>query len=127
MLVLSRKKDQTIVIANHITVTVIELLQDKVRLGVVSPKDVPVYRQEVFDAIHGKIRLPSAVDPEEDESIGEEAADRLALSLTENSGSQVSRSMVIKAILEAVAAMEENLSQATSLEHLKQLLLRRRL
>ncbi|MSR31276.1 MAG: carbon storage regulator [Gemmataceae bacterium] len=52
MLVLSRKKNECIVINNDITVTVVEIRGDKVRLGIVAPKDVPVHRQEIFDAIH---------------------------------------------------------------------------
>jgi carbon storage regulator len=58
MLVLSRKKNESIVINNDITVTVVEIRGDKVRLGIVAPKEVPVHRQEVFDAIHG--RAPQA-------------------------------------------------------------------
>ena len=54
MLVLSRKKNESIVINSDITVTVVEIRGDKVRLGIVAPKDVPVHRQEVYDAIHGK-------------------------------------------------------------------------
>ena len=54
MLVLSRKKNESIVINNDIIVTVVEIRGDKVRLGIVAPKEVPVHRQEVFDAIHGK-------------------------------------------------------------------------
>jgi len=54
MLVLSRKKNESIVINNDVTVTVVEIRGDKVRLGIVAPKDVPVHRQEVYDAIHGK-------------------------------------------------------------------------
>jgi carbon storage regulator len=54
MLVLSRKKNESIVINNDITVTVVEIRGDKVRLGIVAPKDVPVHRQEVFEAIHSK-------------------------------------------------------------------------
>jgi carbon storage regulator len=54
MLVLSRKKNESIVINNDITVTVVEIRGDKVRLGIVAPKEVPVHRQEVFEAIHGK-------------------------------------------------------------------------
>ena len=59
MLVLSRKKNESIVINNDITVTVVEIRGDKVRLGIVAPKEVPVHRQEVFDAIHGKGDAPS--------------------------------------------------------------------
>jgi carbon storage regulator len=54
MLVLSRKKNESIVINNDITVTVVEIRGDKVRLGIVAPKEVPVHRQEVYDAIHGR-------------------------------------------------------------------------
>lgn len=54
MLVLSRKKNESIVINNDIVVTVVEIRGDKVRLGIVAPRDVPVHRQEVYDAIHGK-------------------------------------------------------------------------
>ena len=53
MLVLSRKKDEKIVIGDSITLIVIEIRGDKVRLGIEAPKDVPVHRQEVYDAIHG--------------------------------------------------------------------------
>jgi carbon storage regulator len=63
MLVLSRKKNECIVINNDITVTVVEIRGDKVRLGIVAPKEVPVHRQEVYDAIHGKAdhAAPTAV------------------------------------------------------------------
>ena len=60
MLVLSRKKNESIVINNDITVTVVEIRGDKVRLGIVAPKEVPVHRQEVFEAIHGKGSSPSS-------------------------------------------------------------------
>jgi carbon storage regulator len=60
MLVLSRKKNESIVINNDITVTVVEIRGDKVRLGIVAPKEVPVHRQEVFDAIHGKAAADAA-------------------------------------------------------------------
>jgi carbon storage regulator len=64
MLVLSRKKNESIVINNDITVTVVEIRGDKVRLGIVAPKEVPVHRQEVYDAIHaqaGAVPAPSTV------------------------------------------------------------------
>ena len=54
MLVLSRKKNESIVINNDITVTVVEIRGDKVRLGIAAPREVPVRRQEVFDAIQEK-------------------------------------------------------------------------
>ena len=51
MLVLSRKIDESIVINNDITIVVVEIRGDKVRLGVEAPKEVPVHRREVFEAI----------------------------------------------------------------------------
>ena len=51
MLVLSQKKDESIVINNDITIVVVEIRGDKVRLGVEAPKEVPVHRREVFEAI----------------------------------------------------------------------------
>jgi carbon storage regulator len=51
MLVLSRKKNESIVINNDITIVVVEIRGDKVRLGVEAPKEVPVHRREVYDAI----------------------------------------------------------------------------
>ena len=51
MLVLSRKKNESIVINDDITVVVVEIRGDKVRLGVEAPKEVPVHRREVYEAI----------------------------------------------------------------------------
>ena len=51
MIVISRKKNESLVINNNIVITVIEIRGDKVRLGVESPKEVPVHRQEVYEAI----------------------------------------------------------------------------
>ena len=51
MLVLSRKKNESIVINNDITIVVVDIRGDKVRLGVEAPKEVPVHRREVFDLI----------------------------------------------------------------------------
>ena len=52
MLVISRKKNESLVINNDIVVSVVEVRGDKVRLAVVCPKEVPVHRKEVHDAIH---------------------------------------------------------------------------
>lgn len=51
MLVLSRKKDEKIIIGDTITLMVIEIRGDKVRLGIEAPKEVSVHRQEVYEAI----------------------------------------------------------------------------
>ena len=62
MLVLSRKKNESIVINNDIVITVVEIRGDKVRLGIEAPKDVPVHRQEVYEAIHG-VKTPTPTPP----------------------------------------------------------------
>lgn len=51
MLVLSRKKNESIVINDDITIVIVEIRGDKVRLGIEAPKEVPVHRREVYDAI----------------------------------------------------------------------------
>ena len=54
MLVLSRKKNESIIINDNISITVIEIRGDKVRLGIEAPKDVSVHRREVYEAIHSQ-------------------------------------------------------------------------
>ena len=56
MLVLSRKKNESIIINDHITVTVVEIRGDKVRLGIDAPKDVSVHRREVYEAIQNQMK-----------------------------------------------------------------------
>ena len=52
MLILTRKRNESIRINDDITIVVVEIRGDKVRLGVVAPEDVPVHRQEIYDRIH---------------------------------------------------------------------------
>ena len=63
MLVLSRKKNESIVINDDITIVVVEIRGDKVRLGVEAPKEVPVHRREVFDAIRRNEAAPGEQTP----------------------------------------------------------------
>ena len=51
MLVLSRKKNESIVINDDVKIVVVEIRGDKVRLGIEAPKEVPVHRNEVYEAI----------------------------------------------------------------------------
>lgn len=53
MLVLSRKKNESIMINDNIKITVVDIRGDKVRLGIEAPREVDVHRQEVYDQIHG--------------------------------------------------------------------------
>ena len=76
MLVLSRKKNESIVINNDITVVVVEIRGDKVRLGIEAPKEVPVHRREVYDAIQENEATQSEVaSPELDAAEESEAAE----------------------------------------------------
>lgn len=51
MLVLSRKKNESIVIDERIVITVVEVRGDKVRLGIEAPRDIPIHRSEVYEAL----------------------------------------------------------------------------
>jgi carbon storage regulator len=51
MLVLSRHRDESIMIGDDIVVTVVDIRGDKVRLGIEAPTQIPVHRQEIYDAI----------------------------------------------------------------------------
>ena len=51
MLVLSRQRDESIIIGDNIVITVVDIRGDKVRLGIEAPTEIPVHRQEVFEAI----------------------------------------------------------------------------
>ena len=51
MLVLSRQRDQSIMIGDNIVVTIVDIRGDKVRLGIQAPSEIPVHREEVYEAI----------------------------------------------------------------------------
>ena len=48
MLTLSRKKGESLVINNNIEVTVLDIRGDQIKIGIAAPKDIPVYRKEIF-------------------------------------------------------------------------------
>ena len=54
MLVLTRKTNQSIMIGDEIEVTVLAVSRDKIRLGITAPRDVPVFRKEVYLSIKGE-------------------------------------------------------------------------
>jgi carbon storage regulator len=51
MLVLSRQKDESIIIGDDVEVTIVDVRGDKVRLGISAPKSITVHRKEVYEAI----------------------------------------------------------------------------
>ncbi len=66
MLVLSRNKDESIFIGDNIKITVVDIRGDKVRLGIDAPTEIPVHREEVYDAIkkqHGEVKSGAQFKP----------------------------------------------------------------
>ena len=51
MLVLSRQRDESIMIGDKVVITIVDIRGDKVRLGIQAPEEIPVHRQEVYEAI----------------------------------------------------------------------------
>jgi carbon storage regulator len=62
MLVISRRESESIVINGNITITVVRIQGDKVRLGVEAPANIPVHRHEVQEAIDSETERPRATD-----------------------------------------------------------------
>ena len=62
MLVLSRKKNESIIVDDTIVITVVEIRGDKVRLGIEAPREVSIHRSEVRDAIQAGIPLQATVE-----------------------------------------------------------------
>jgi carbon storage regulator len=70
MLVLSRHRDESIMIGDNIVVTIVDIRGDKVRLGIEAPSDIPVHRQEVYEAIQRENRKASALKPGDTRDLG---------------------------------------------------------
>jgi carbon storage regulator len=62
MLVLSRNTDESIVIGNDITITIVAIQGDKIRLGIDAPREIPVHRLEVYQAIAEQQKAQSATN-----------------------------------------------------------------
>jgi carbon storage regulator len=54
MLVLSRQKDESIMVGDNVKITVVDVRGDKVRLGITAPKVIPVHRNEIYEKIQRK-------------------------------------------------------------------------
>ena len=65
MLVLSRQKDQTIMIGDNIEITVVDIRGDKVRLGITAPSKIPVHRKEVYESIKQENKAAASVTLED--------------------------------------------------------------
>jgi len=65
MLVLSRQKDESIMIGDDVEITIVDVRGDKVRLGIAAPRDIPVHRREVYDAIQRENKQKEAHEQKE--------------------------------------------------------------
>lgn len=74
MLVLSRGRDESIIIGDNVVVTIVDIRRDKVRLGIEAPGEIPVHRREVYEAIQRENRGSSQLDPKDLGELGRPAS-----------------------------------------------------
>ena len=70
MLVLSRQRDESIMIGDNIVVTIVDIRGDKVRLGIDAPTEIPVHRQEVYEAIQRENLRATRIEPKDTRGLG---------------------------------------------------------
>jgi carbon storage regulator len=70
MLVLSRQRDESIIIGDNIVVTIVDIRGDKVRLGINAPTEIPVHRQEVYEAIQRENLRSARLEPKDAQTLG---------------------------------------------------------
>lgn len=70
MLVLSRHRDESIMIGDDVMITIVDIRGDKVRLGIDAPQEVPVHRLEVYQAIKRENQKSSRLEPGETRDLG---------------------------------------------------------
>jgi len=75
MLVLSRQRDESIIIGDNIVVTIVDVRGDKVRLGIEAPREVSVHRREVYDAIQRENQQAAKIRPDDARRVPDNARD----------------------------------------------------
>ena len=65
MLVLSRQRDETIMIGDDVEITVVDIRGDKVRLGITAPRQIQVHRKEVYEAIKRENQRAASLSPQD--------------------------------------------------------------
>jgi carbon storage regulator len=76
MLVLSRQRDESIIIGDNIVITVVDVRGDKVRLGIDAPREVSVHRREIYEAIQRENKQAAQIQLDEARQIGKANPDR---------------------------------------------------
>ena len=69
MLVLSRQRDESIMIGDNIVITIVDIRGDKVRLGINAPVEIPVHRQEVYEAIQRENLQAARLEPKDTQGL----------------------------------------------------------
>ena len=75
MLVLSRQRDESIIIGDNIVITIVDVRGDKVRLGIEAPREVSVHRREVYEAIQRENQQAAKIRPDDARRIPDNARD----------------------------------------------------
>jgi carbon storage regulator len=136
MLVMTRKRDESILVDRNIEITVVEIRGDKVRLGVSAPKEVPVHRREVYESIHGIAdgfadSPRAAAASNADARVAEQPAlvaveseqlallDRLCRAVRDERGATPRREEALGAILAALGEAQDAIDRPLTLEHLQ--------
>jgi carbon storage regulator len=76
MLVLSRQRDESIIIGDNIVITIVDVRGDKVRLGIDAPREVSVHRREVYEAIQRENQQAAQIRLDDARQIGKLPTDR---------------------------------------------------
>ncbi|QDS98324.1 carbon storage regulator CsrA [Adhaeretor mobilis] len=69
MLVLSRQRDESIIIGDNVVITIVDVRGDKVKLGIDAPQEIPVHRREVYEAIRRENEQAAKLRPDEVRSL----------------------------------------------------------
>lgn len=74
MLVLSRQRDESIIIGDNIIVTIVDIRGEKVRLGIDAPTEIPVHRREIHEAIQRENLRASQLEPKDARKVDSDSA-----------------------------------------------------
>ena len=136
MLVMTRKRDESIFVGRNIEIVVVDVRGDKVRLGINAPLELPVHRREVFDVLYGTDEAASNAVPSKTNSAAGAAdsgaasaiglsvsqlafLDRLREMIGARGGAAPCRQQTLSAILSAVREAQDALGEPATLEQLK--------
>jgi carbon storage regulator len=136
MLVMTRKRDESILVGRDIEIVVVDIRGDKVRLGINAPRELPVHRREVFESIYEAVETSPSSSPRETKPAsggpdsgaasaiglpGSQFAllDRVRETIGAQSGAAPSREQIVIAILSAVREAQEAFGEPATLEQLK--------